>query len=55
MLIDADSKQMNERQRQLALAKLRRDKLKIKREQKYDGAALVMNLAKTNQAKKDAR
>lgn len=55
MLKNADSKELNERERQLALAKLRRDKLKIKREQKYDGAALVLNLAKDNQAKKDAR
>jgi len=55
MLKSKDTREMNERERQLALARLRRDKMKIKREEKYDGAALVLNLAKNNQAKKDAR
>eukprot|EP00111_Clytia_hemisphaerica_P002852 TCONS_00008039-protein len=54
MMKTTASKESSERERQLALAKLRRDAMKIKREKKYDGAALVLNLAKTNQAKKDA-
>ena len=49
------SRDSTERERQLALARLRRDKMKIKREEKYDGAALVLGLAKSNQAKKNER
>lgn len=50
-LMNNDTKEMNERERQLALALLRREKMRIKREEKYDGAALVLNLAKQNKAK----
>ena len=50
-----ESRDSTERERQLALARLRRDKMKIKREEKYDGAALVLGLAKSNQAKKNER
>ena len=49
------SRDSSERERQLALARLRRDKMKIKREEKYDGAALVLGLAKSNEAKKNER
>lgn len=55
MLQSADMQKLNERERQLVLAKLRREKQRIKREQKYDGAALVFGLAHQNQAKKEAR
>lgn len=35
-----------ERQRQLALVKLKMDKKKMEREEKYDSVALVLKLAK---------
>ena len=55
MLHSAWNQQMNERQRQLALAKLRREQQRIKREEKYDGAALLLSMADKDRQKKDAR
>lgn len=55
MLQSADTQKLIERERQLVLTKLRRDKQRIKREQKYHGAALVFGLAYQNQAKKEER
>jgi len=41
---------LSERQRQAELARLRREKLKAKQEDKFDSAALVLGLAERNQA-----
>lgn len=48
-LRDASKRDDSERERQLKLALLRRDKMRIKREEKYDGAALLLNAAKENE------
>jgi len=41
---------LSERQRQAELARLRRERLKAKQEDKFDSAALVLGLAERNQA-----
>lgn len=41
-----------ERQRQLALVKLKMDKKKMQREEKYDSAALVLKMAKEGEEKR---
>lgn len=41
---------LSERQRQSELARLRREQLKAKQEDKFDSAALVLGLAERNQA-----
>ena len=55
MLMNADTRELNERERQLALARLRREKMRIKREEKYDGAAILLSLANKNKAQQEAR
>lgn len=55
MLQSADTQKLIERERQLVLTKLRQEKQRIKREQKYHGAALVFGQAHQNQAKKEER
>ena len=50
---NVDKKETNERDRQMAIALLRRDKMRIKREEKYNGAALLFNIAKQNEVEKE--
>lgn len=55
MLKGTDSRLDNERQRQLALARLRREAKKAQAEEKYDAAALVLGMAKSQQASLSAK
>lgn len=49
-------KQFNsERHRQLELAKLRRERKKIAKEDKFDAAALVLGIAKQQEAARETR
>ena len=50
-----DKQFSGERQRQLELAKLRREQKKIAKEDKFDAAALVLGLAKQQEAAREAR
>ena len=50
-----DKRFSSERQRQLELAKLRREQKKIAKEDKFDAAALVLGIAKQQEAARDAR
>ena len=50
-----DKRFSSERQRQLELAKLRREQKKIAKEDKFDAAALVLGLAKQQEAAREAR
>ena len=49
-----DKRFSSERQRQLELAKLRREQKKIAKEDKFDAAALVLGLAKQQEAAREA-
>ena len=51
----ANAKLASERERQLALIKLRREKQKIKREDKFDSAAIIFNMAKENKKQQEER
>ena len=50
-----DKRFNSERQRQLELAKLRREQKKIAKEDKFDAAALVLGIAKQQEATREAR
>nr|XP_006823325.1 PREDICTED: trichohyalin-like [Saccoglossus kowalevskii] len=47
-----DKRLMSERERQLALAKLRRDQLKLKKEDSFETAAVLYGIAQDNEAKR---
>lgn len=51
----ADSQFNNERRRQLELARLRREARKAQAEEKFDAAALVLGMAKSQQAALNAK
>ena len=51
----ADAKLTKEKERQLALIKLRREKERIKREDKFDSAAIIFNMAKEDKKHQEAR
>jgi len=55
MLSNADARMNNERKRQLELARLKREARKAQAEDKFDAAALVLGMAKSNQAALDAQ
>ena len=55
MLHGADAKLTSERQRQLELARLKREARKAKAEDKFDAAALVLGMAKSQQAAVNAK
>ena len=50
-----DKRFNSERQRQLELAKLRREQKKIAKEDKFDAAALVLGIAKQQEVAREAR
>lgn len=51
----SEAKYASEKERQLALIKLRREKERIKREDKFDSAAIIFNMAKEDKKQQDAR
>ena len=50
-----DERFMSERERQAELARLKRERLKAKQEDRFDTAALVLGLAERNQAAAEER
>ena len=50
-----DKRFSSERQRQLELARLRREQKKIAKEDKFDAAAMVLGLAKQQEAARETR
>ena len=54
-LRDQDERFGNERKRQLELAKLRREQRRLKQEDNFDTAAILLGLAKQERAAKEAR
>ena len=46
---------LSEKQRQLALAKLRREQRRLKREDKFDTAAILLGLAKQQEDAQKAK
>ena len=51
----SQAKYAHEKERQLALIKLRREKERIKREDKFDSAAIIFNMAKEDKKNQEAR
>ncbi len=51
----ADEKLMGERERQAALFKLRREKRMLQREDKFESAAIIFNMAEQNRKVQDTR
>ena len=51
----SEAKHAKEKERQLALIKLRRERERIKREDKFDSAAIIFNMAKEDQKNQEAR
>ena len=54
-LRSADNKYQNEKDRQLMLAKIRRQQKKVAREDKFESAALVFNIAASQEAAREER
>ena len=52
-LRNSKTRDANERERQLKLALLRRDKKRIKQEEKFGSAALLLNSAKENDSARE--
>jgi len=50
----SEAKHAKEKERQLALIKLRRERERIKREDKFDSAAIIFNMAKEDQKNQEA-
>ncbi len=54
-LRDQDARLQSERERQLALAKLKRDQRKLQEEDSLDTAAMIFGMAQTNEETRQAK